>query len=116
MGGEPHSPIEIPKLAAQISTELDITIEPRESPEERASRLRREEAQAEHERKKDFILFQVTLAVATLVLLTVVGFSLYCLATPTADAEAKKWAATALTSLITGVGGYLYGKSRSGKD
>ncbi|MCS6861625.1 MAG: hypothetical protein NZT92_15055 [Abditibacteriales bacterium] len=42
----------------------------------------------------------------------VVGFSLYFLASPQVDAEAKQWASTVLSSLITGAAGYLYGKSK----
>jgi hypothetical protein len=94
----------------QISADstFDITVKSRETPEEMASRLKREEAQAAHDRRKDFILFLFTLILVT----ALVIFSLCALLIQDTDPKAKEVASMIIASLLGGVAGYFYGKSK----
>lgn len=68
-----NKPVEIEKLLTDPS--YDVTAKTRESPEERASRLKREEEDAALARKKDFITFLFTPGVVSVIVVA----SLYAL-------------------------------------
>ena len=87
--------------------EVDLTIKSRELPDERASRLKLAEAEAAHQRQKDFYMFVVTIGVV------IVAFcaSLFVTLSDRFDAEMKKMAIPLLTLIVGGLLGYLTGKS-----
>ena len=70
------------------------------------SRLRREEADAEHQRYKDRIItWSVIITVAV-----VSSYSLVLTALPWTGPEAAKWATTILTTVVAGGVGYMTGR------
>jgi hypothetical protein len=86
---------------------LEFSIESREHPDERGARLRREHADAEHERRKDLVLLWA-------VLITVGVVSVVCvviIAVSGAPADNAKWATTVLTTIVSAGVGYMTGKS-----
>lgn len=93
-------------LAPFVQHNIDVELKPSESPEERASRLRREEAEANMKLWKEKCLFVIGLSAA----LIVAGLCLWASLDLSFAPEQQKWAMATLTSIITGVGGYLFGK------
>jgi hypothetical protein len=91
----------------QIPSNLDVDIKTAESPEERDSRLRREEADAAHERWRTSILFGVGIGVA----LVVGGLCLWATLDQSFSPDTQKWAAAIVTSMIAGILGFLTGKN-----
>jgi hypothetical protein len=86
---------------------FEFSIGSREHPDELAARLRREEADAEHERRKDLLLLWA-------VLMTVSVVSVVCIviiAVSGASVDNAKWATTVLTTIISAGVGYMTGKS-----
>jgi hypothetical protein len=77
------------------------------SPEERKSKLRREEREA--------LFSDITKAVIALFALVMVSIFIYlCLSiinTPSASPDDKKWATSLITLMASGVVGYLTGKA-----
>ncbi|HEX8073145.1 MAG TPA: hypothetical protein VF546_24570 [Pyrinomonadaceae bacterium] len=86
---------------------LNLTIAPREDPAEMQSRLRREEADAAHQRRKDLTLFVTTFVV----IVAAFGICAYIVLGGRASAEADKWATATLTSIVSGLVGYVTGKA-----
>lgn len=89
------------------SDRYTLSIESREHPDERGARLRREHADAEHERRKDLVLLWA-------VLITVGVVSVVCvviIAVSGAPVDNAKWATTVLTTIISAGVGYMTGKS-----
>lgn len=85
----------------------NVEIKTREHPEERASRLRREEADAEHQRKKDFVLFIIVAIMVCLVALACLWINLSSNYSP----DLQKWASSLLTVIVSAILGYMTGKS-----
>jgi hypothetical protein len=86
--------------------DLDFSVKTREDPDERQARLRREEADAEHQRRKELLILRavlITLGVTALVCIGVIVI-------PGSPPENAKWATTLLTIVSAGVG-YMTGKS-----
>jgi Na+/H+-translocating membrane pyrophosphatase len=98
------------KPQTQISSILDdryaIEIRRQECQAELESRLRIQEANAQHERRKDAILFGVMLTVALLIIIVCIAIIL----SPTSSLASINWATGAITSLAAGVSGYLFGR------
>ncbi len=90
----------------QIPEGYKVEIASTETSEERASRLRREEAEAAHQRWKSTGLFVVGLVCA----LTVGGLCLWAALDQSFPADTRTWASSLVTSMITGIVGYLWGK------
>jgi hypothetical protein len=88
------------------SRQLKAVIETRETRSEIQSRLRIAEAQAAHERRKDFLIL-----VATLVGLAMVAVACLVVAFLPGQSEDKKWAMSVLASIVSGGLGYLTGKT-----
>lgn len=80
---------------------------PREDPAERDARLRIEEANAAHQRRKELALHVATLVVVGLAL----GVCFFVMASDGSTADDKKWAQLLLTAIVTGFIGYVTGKS-----
>ena len=79
----------------------------REDPEEMASRLRQQEADANLRRRRDAALFIVAL-VATVAIL---GACLWIVLNPSVGPETKEWARSITTLIIGGFVGYLTGRA-----
>lgn len=98
--------------------DFDLTLKPKETPEERKSRLRREEADAEHHRKREaadaelqrkkelLILWAVLMIVGAMTFVCVVIVFL-----PGAPPENSKWATMFLTTIGSAGIGYMTGKN-----
>lgn len=89
------------------SPDIQLSITPREDPEVRASRLKIEEANAAHQRQKELILYYVTSAVIALV----VGICSWTILKKGLTAEEGKLALALLTSIVTGLVGYVTGRA-----
>jgi hypothetical protein len=85
----------------------NVKVERHESPQEIASRLRREEADAEHQRKKELlILWAVLMIVGAMTFVCVVIVFL-----PGTSPENSKWATMFLTTIGSAGIGYMTGKN-----
>lgn len=93
----------------QVVNRLDhqLSIVPCEAPEERASRLRIEEANAAHTRHKDLALHGIAFVVISVAL----GLSVWAIIREGSTAEDTRWAVPMLTAIVTGFIGYVTGKS-----
>ena len=81
----------------------DLHCGPLETPAERTSRLRRDEADAAHRRfRETFILLAVVIATAV-VMVVCLGVVII----PGSPPENAKWATTLLTAIVSGGLGYL---------
>ena len=80
---------------------------PREDPAERDSRLRIEEANAAHQRRKELILHIAALLVISVVLAVCV----WTIVKTNSTEEDKKWAVPILSAIVTGLIGYVTGRS-----
>lgn len=84
-----------------------LTITPREDPAERGARLRIEEANAAHQRRKELTLYVATLVVVGLAL----GVCFFVMVSERMTVDDRKWAQLLLTAIVTGFVGYVTGKS-----
>lgn len=84
-----------------------LTLVPRADPAERESRLKIEEADAQHRRRKDLVLHVAALVVVSVAL----GLCVWVIMNPDSNAEDKRWAGTVVTAIVTGLVGYVTGKS-----
>lgn len=93
----------------EIATRQDftLTIAPRADPAERESRLKREEADAAHQRRKDLALHIITFGVIA----AAFCICAYVVLNDTAGREETRWATAMLTSIVTGLVGYVTGRS-----
>lgn len=87
--------------------DIDIELKPAESPEERSSRLRREEAEAAMKLWKEQCLFIIGVGIA----LAIGGFCLWATLDQSFSIEQQKWGMATITSMITGIIAYLCGKA-----
>jgi hypothetical protein len=100
---------EDPPLSALIkyAKGYQIQIESRDDPEIIRSRLRREEADAEHQRRNEGLILRAVLIA--------VGFvsavCIWVVLMPGRPAESVKWATTLLTTIVSGGLGYMTGKN-----
>jgi hypothetical protein len=93
------------------SSTFDFKVTSRESIEELQSRFRQQEANAKHQRTKDWYAF-----LARWISLASVGVvSLWIAAGPHSSPDDKKWATGILTSIVTLWAGYLAGKSQGSR-
>ena len=88
-----------------------VEIRRREGYAELETRLRIQEADAQHERRKDTVLFSVTLTFALLLVTICIAVILL----PNSSTTTLSWAREMLTSLTAGVCGYLFGRRNSKK-
>ena len=84
-----------------------LTISPREDPAERDARLRMEEADAEHRRRKELALHVVTFVVIGVAL----ALCVWAIVKKNSTPEDTKWAVPLLTAIVTGLVGYVTGRS-----
>ncbi len=87
--------------------DVNINIASKEHPDERTSRLKREEEEAKHQHQKDFYLFIVTIGVVGLAFLA----CLFIILSGKYSAETEKTMLALLTLIVGGLVGYLTGKS-----
>lgn len=98
-------------LSGLVEDTHAIEIRLREAPTELESRLRIQEADANHDRRKDTILFSITLIIATLLIL----ICLIVILLPASSPANISWAKSMLTLLMTGICGYLFGLASNKK-
>lgn len=96
--------VQILKNVSRESIEIQ-----REGPEEMASRLRQQEADAKLRRWKDGVLYTVGLISTAAILIACFWMVLNQSASP----ETREWARSIATLIIGGLVGYLTGKARS---
>jgi hypothetical protein len=100
-----NSRLNLNELAS--SPDIQLSIIPREDPEVRASRLKIEEANAAHQRQKELILYYVT----TVVIALVVIICSWTILKRGLNTEEGKLALALLTSIVTGLLGYVTGRA-----
>jgi hypothetical protein len=109
--GSPEEPRKVSKpKTVSLSHLLDpenLELKTRDHPEERQSRLRREEADAEHQRRKDFALFVIVAVMVSVVATACLWVTL----SSGYPADVQKWASSLLTVIISASLGYMTGKS-----
>lgn len=101
--GKPANKVDLELLAKQAHFEIKT----HELPQELESRLRKEEADAALQRRKDFLLFLAAV-------LGVGGIAILCIVVairPSGSADDKKWATAVLTSVVSAAVGFLAGKN-----
>jgi hypothetical protein len=96
-------PIDLNQLGEQYSVEIKTT----EGIEERASRLRREEAEAYHQRMRTSVFFYVGLLAAVVV----GGYCTWAALNSDFTVDQQRFAQSIVTLLIGGVAGFLTGKN-----
>jgi len=90
-----------------LASRHQLSIVPREDPDQRDSRIRLEEANAAHGRRKDLLLLSSALAVIGVALCLCV-WAIVREGSTTAD---KEWAVPLLTAIVTGLVGYVTGRA-----
>lgn len=98
-----QNPLDLNQLSQQYAVEIKSV----ELPEERAARLRREEADASHQRWRTTIFFYVGLVAAEIV----GGICLYAALSSSFTTDQQRFAGSIVTLLIGGVAGFLTGKN-----
>jgi nitrate reductase NapE component len=78
-----------------------------ETNEERTHRLDEQRLDKAHKRKSEWALFIVSVVVVFLILSTSIGIIVW-----SADPELRKWAPTVVTSVLSGLMGFLVGKAK----
>jgi hypothetical protein len=81
----------------------DLHCGPPETPAERTSRLRREEADAAHRWSKEIMILRAVVMATGVVMVVCIGVVIV----PGSPPENAKWATTLLTAIISGGLGYL---------
>ncbi len=98
-----QNPIDLNQLGQQYSVEIKSV----ELPEERASRLQREEAEAYHQRLRTSVFFYTGLTAAVIV----GGICLYAALNSSFTIDQQRFVGSIVTLLIGGVAGFLTGKN-----
>jgi len=89
-----------------LANRHQLSIVPREEPDQRDSRIRIEEASAAHGRRKDLLLLTSALVVIGVALCLCV----WAIVREDSTTEDKKWAVPLLTAIVTGLLGYVVGR------
>lgn len=99
--------VDLNEMAQRPDAVVELQVRSPEHPEELQARLRRQEAQEQHERRKDLaVTAAVLFGVATLM-----GFCIWTVGSAGSSPDDKKWATALLTSIVTAGLGYLTGKA-----
>jgi hypothetical protein len=101
----PNGKIDLNDLANRADHQLSIV--PREDPETRAAERDIKTAEAAHKRRIDLLLHVAALAVIGVAVVLCV----WMIAGAGAGAEDRKWATALLTSVVTGLVGYVTGRA-----
>ena len=99
----PPSSIDLETLSPRHT--LELRVEAEENPAERDARLVRESAQAAHDRWKSTLAFLAFMGAAV----AVGAIAAFILLRDTSSVDDRRWAATALSSLLTGALAFLAG-------
>jgi hypothetical protein len=91
----------------EFDIERGFTIQKTESPDEMRSRLSIEEAKAAHEIWRDKVILRCCLFAVPVLIVACLSVLLI----PGGPVEARTWAASTLTAVVTGIVGYSLGKS-----
>jgi hypothetical protein len=91
----------------KLGKELKVAIQSHEQPQELESRLRREEADADLQRRKDLALFWAAIAGASIIVILCV----FLVVRPDSSADDKKWATAVLASIVSAAVGVIVGKN-----
>lgn len=90
-----------------LANRHQLSIVPREEPDQRDSRIRIEEAEAAHRRRKDLLLSSSALVVIGVALCLCV----WAVVREGSNASDKEWAVPLLTAIVTGLIGYVTGRA-----
>ncbi|HZH32695.1 MAG TPA: hypothetical protein VEY11_18155 [Pyrinomonadaceae bacterium] len=90
-----------------LANRHQLSIVPREEPDQRDSRIRIEEADAAHRRRKDLLLTGSALVVIGGALCLCV----WAVVREDSTASDKEWAVPLLTAIVTGLVGYVTGRA-----
>jgi hypothetical protein len=90
-----------------LANRHQLSIVPREEPVERDSRIRIEEADAAHRRRKDLLLSSSALIVIGVALCLCV----WAVVREGTNASDREWAVPLLTAIVTGLIGYVTGRA-----
>jgi len=101
-------PIDSSVGGQSVKTKTEIETSPVESPEELASRLRREEAREAHELFKEKAVLTALLVVTGVLLLAAL-----CVLSLSDKPNLQSWATAALSSILAGYFGWFTGKGTS---
>jgi cation transport ATPase len=110
MPGTPRK-VDFSEYLQRPGTRVEAQFKSPETPEEIQSRLRQQEAEAKHQRTKDWYAFLAGL----ISLASVGGVCLWIAAGPHSSPDDRKWATGILTSIVTLWAGYLAGKSQGSR-
>ena len=89
-----------------LANRHQLSIVPREDPDQRDSRIRTEEASAAHGRRKD-LLFSIS---ALVVIGVVLCLCVWAIVREGLTSSDKEWAVPLLTAIVTGLLGYVVGR------
>ncbi len=103
----PHENFNLSEFANQHNVKLSMVTA--EDEIEKTSRLRIEEANALHTRQKEWLVYRLT----ALILLIVVGLCMWIILNKGLANDEGKLALGLLTSVVTGLVGYVTGKASS---
>lgn len=90
-----------------LANRHQLSIVPREEPDQRDSRIRIEEADAAHRRRKDLLL----LSSALVVIGVAIGLCVWAVVREGSAASDREWAVPLLTAIVTGLIGYVTGRA-----
>lgn len=90
-----------------LANRHQLSIVPREEPVQRESRIRIEEADAAHRRRKDLLLSGSALVVIGVALCLCV----WAVVREGSTASDREWAVPLLTAIVTGLVGYVTGRA-----
>ena len=90
-----------------LANRHQLSIVPREEPDQRDSRIRIEEADASHRRRKDLLLSSSALVVIGVALCLCV----WAVVREDSTASDREWAVPLLTAIVTGLIGYVTGRA-----
>ena len=107
----PSRKIDLNELAQRQENNIEVQVKSPEPPEELLSRLKRQEADAKHERIKALIGY----VAALLGMFFVCGFCVWVAVSSRSSADDKKWATAMLTSIVSLWGGYVAGRTQAAK-
>ncbi|HEX8129393.1 MAG TPA: hypothetical protein VF527_09850 [Pyrinomonadaceae bacterium] len=92
---------------SDLANRHQLSIVPREEPDQRDSRIRIEEADAAHRRRKDLLLSSSALVVIGVALCLCV----WAIVREGSAASDREWAVPLLTAIVTGLIGYVTGRA-----
>lgn len=103
MAGASKKKVEDRLSGQPLTVSGDLHCGPPETPAERDSRLRRDEADAAHRRSRETFVLRAVVTATAIVMIVCIGV----IVVPSSPPENAKWATTLLTAIVSGGLGYL---------